>query len=283
MREWLYAQAAEQRQPGPQGSPPRQLGEPAQRRLVRTRRASHRSRAQAQGNRLARARPRPLRRHRAVRPPGLRRRNLVHRLLRPSTAWSAKLEPAPGRRCRLRPRRSTILMAEAFPLDLRRLRLHEGSIDVARDRGLRPRRARRATSSAGRAPAPRAFSGSDYDLVTMFDFPHDMGDPSVPQPCRRASLAADGTWMIVEPDGRRRVEDNPNRSVGPATGSRRWSARRRRAPRTSGLPSARKAGRRVPCICQQVRVDAVRRAPNPSTSSSKHERDDRPERQSRRS
>ncbi len=70
---------------------------------------------------------------------------------------------------------STILMAKAFPrLDLRRLRLPRG---LDRDRA-RPRR-------GGGRRGPRALRGRacgglprrGYDLVTMFDCLHDMGDP----------------------------------------------------------------------------------------------------------
>jgi hypothetical protein len=53
-------------------------------------------------------------------------------------------------------------------------------------------------------------SGSGYDLVTMFDCLHDMGDPVGAIRHVRQSLPADGTWMIVEPIAGDRVEDNFN-------------------------------------------------------------------------
>ena len=59
------------------------------------------------------------------------------------------------------------------------------------------------------APAA-SYGGEDYDLVTMFDCLHDMGDPVGAARHVRESLAADGTWMIVEPAAGDRVEDNLN-------------------------------------------------------------------------
>ena len=44
----------------------------------------------------------------------------------------------------------------------------------------------------------------------MFDCLHDMGDPVGAARHVRESLAADGTWMIVEPAAGDRVEDNLN-------------------------------------------------------------------------
>ena len=59
------------------------------------------------------------------------------------------------------------------------------------------------------APAA-AYSGSDYDLVTMFDCLHDMGDPVGAARHVRGTLKSDGTWMIVEPQAGDRIEDNLN-------------------------------------------------------------------------
>ena len=44
----------------------------------------------------------------------------------------------------------------------------------------------------------------------MFDCLHDMGDPVGAARHVRETLAADGTWMIVEPMAGDRVEDNLN-------------------------------------------------------------------------
>ncbi len=103
---------------------------------------------------------------------------------------------------------STRLMAQAFPQStLVGFDYHQGSIELAR----------KETAEAGQkgnirfevAPAAR-FPGTGYDLVTMFDCLHDMGDPVGAARHVRQALAPDGTWMIVEPLAGDRVEDNLN-------------------------------------------------------------------------
>lgn len=59
------------------------------------------------------------------------------------------------------------------------------------------------------APAA-AYEGRGYDLVTMFDCLHDMGDPVGAARHVLSTLAPDGTWMIVEPQAGAAVEDNLN-------------------------------------------------------------------------
>jgi 2-polyprenyl-3-methyl-5-hydroxy-6-metoxy-1,4-benzoquinol methylase len=103
---------------------------------------------------------------------------------------------------------STILMAQAFPAStFTGSDYHEGSIATAR------RRAEEAgvTDRVRFEVAPAAsYSGHGFDLVTMFDCLHDMGDPVGAARHVRESLASDGTWMIVEPAAGDRVEDNLN-------------------------------------------------------------------------
>jgi hypothetical protein len=60
------------------------------------------------------------------------------------------------------------------------------------------------------AAAASSAPGEGYDLVTMFDCLHDMGDPVGASRQVRETLAQDGTWMIVEPMAGDRVEDNLN-------------------------------------------------------------------------
>ena len=55
-----------------------------------------------------------------------------------------------------------------------------------------------------------AYPGTGYDLVTMFDCLHDMGDPVGAARHVRGTLKPDGTWMIVEPHAGDRVEENLN-------------------------------------------------------------------------
>jgi 2-polyprenyl-3-methyl-5-hydroxy-6-metoxy-1,4-benzoquinol methylase len=103
---------------------------------------------------------------------------------------------------------STILMASAFPRStFTGSDYHAGSIETARARaaaaGVGDRVSFHAEPAAG-------YSGEGYDLVTMFDCLHDMGDPAGAARHVLRTLAPDGTWMIVEPNAGDRVEDNLN-------------------------------------------------------------------------
>ncbi len=92
---------------------------------------------------------------------------------------------------------STVLMAAAFPEStFVGSDYHEGSIETARTRAEEADVADRVTFEV--APAA-SYPGKDYDLVTMFDCLHDMGDPAGAARHVRQSLTEDGTWMIVEP------------------------------------------------------------------------------------
>jgi SAM-dependent methyltransferase len=103
---------------------------------------------------------------------------------------------------------STILMAKAFPNStFAGSDYHDGSIETARQRAQDAGVAERVTFEV--APAA-GYSGTGYDLVTMFDCLHDMGDPAGAARHVRETLAPDGTWMIVEPAAGDRVEDNLN-------------------------------------------------------------------------
>jgi SAM-dependent methyltransferase len=103
---------------------------------------------------------------------------------------------------------STILMAEAFPGSrFHGTDYHDGSIATARERAAAAGVADRVTFEA--IPAA-SYSGEGYDLVTMFDCLHDMGDPAGAARHVRSTLAPDGTWMIVEPFAGDRVEENLN-------------------------------------------------------------------------
>jgi SAM-dependent methyltransferase len=103
---------------------------------------------------------------------------------------------------------STILMAEAYPQStFVGSDYHEGSIATARERANETGVAARVRFDHAPAAAAR---GNGYDLVTMFDSLHDMGDPVGAARHVREMLSADGTWMIVEPAAGDRVEDNLN-------------------------------------------------------------------------
>ena len=103
---------------------------------------------------------------------------------------------------------STILMAQSFPASrFVGSDYHEGSIAKARQRAAVAGVQDRVEFET--APAS-AFKGQQYDLVTMFDCLHDMGDPVGAARHVNEALAPDGTWMIVEPAAGDRVEDNLN-------------------------------------------------------------------------
>ena len=103
---------------------------------------------------------------------------------------------------------STILMAQAYPSStFVGSDYHAGSIETARERADAAgvaERVRFDTVAAADIP------GDGYDLVTMFDCLHDMGDPVGAAKRVRQVIAEDGTWMIVEPKAGDRVEDNLN-------------------------------------------------------------------------
>jgi 2-polyprenyl-3-methyl-5-hydroxy-6-metoxy-1,4-benzoquinol methylase len=103
---------------------------------------------------------------------------------------------------------STILMAQAYPNStFIGTDYHDGSIEAARSRA-------REAGVDGRVQfetTPAAASAGDgYDLVTMFDCLHDMGDPVGAARHVHGTLKPDGTWMIVEPNAADRVEGNLN-------------------------------------------------------------------------
>ena len=107
---------------------------------------------------------------------------------------------------------STLLMARAFPNStFTGYDFHAPSIEQAnvhaRSHGLSDR-VRFET-----APA-KALPEGEFDLVTMFDCLHDMGDPKGAAAHIRSRLKADGTWMIVEPIASDRAAENVASPVG---------------------------------------------------------------------
>ena len=100
-------------------------------------------------------------------------------------------------------------MAQAFPNSTFVGSDYHDGLDRDGPRAGRGGRRRRPREVRGRAARPR-FPGDGYDLVTMFDCLHDMGDPVGAARQVRETLAPDGTWLIVEPMAGDRVEDNLN-------------------------------------------------------------------------
>jgi 2-polyprenyl-3-methyl-5-hydroxy-6-metoxy-1,4-benzoquinol methylase len=102
---------------------------------------------------------------------------------------------------------STILMAKAFPKSqFVGFDYHAASIDSAK----------KAAKEAGVANCQfeiadsRKYPGTGYDLVAFFDCLHDMGDPVGAAKHVKQTLAADGTWLIVEPFAQDTMEANMN-------------------------------------------------------------------------
>jgi len=103
---------------------------------------------------------------------------------------------------------STILLAQAFPNStFTGSDYHEGSIEEARKRAAEAGVSERVTFEVASA---QTFDGHGYDLVATFDCLHDMGDPLGAARHIRSRVAADGTWLIVEPYASDRLEDNFN-------------------------------------------------------------------------
>ncbi|ARP98728.1 class I SAM-dependent methyltransferase [Pseudorhodoplanes sinuspersici] len=100
---------------------------------------------------------------------------------------------------------STMIMAKAFPnSEFVGIDFHDASVAHARRHANGVRNIR---FEVGRA---QDFAGSGFDLVTMFDALHDMGDPVGAAAHARKVLKSDGTLMLVEPKAGDRLEDNLN-------------------------------------------------------------------------
>jgi len=154
---------------------------------------------------------------------------------------------------------SSILIARQYP----RSKVvgsdnHAPSIEAARKAAADAGIGDRATFEVATA---KDYSGQGYDLVTFFDCLHDMGDPVGAARHVRETLAADGTWMIVEPNAGNRLEDNLNpvgrifysastlicvpasksQEVGLALGAQAGEARIRDVVELAGFTSFRRA------------------------------------------
>lgn len=104
---------------------------------------------------------------------------------------------------------STLLMAQAYPNSrFVGYDFHEPSIDDARrhaqDHGL-------ADNVRFEVAAAKDIAEQGFDLVTMYDCLHDMGDPRGCAAHMRNILKPGGTWMIVEPI----AGDSPAQNMNP--------------------------------------------------------------------
>lgn len=154
---------------------------------------------------------------------------------------------------------STILMAQAYPNStFLGTDPHGGSIQAARKAAAHAGVADRVQFEVAGA---KDYSGESYDLVTLFDCLHDMGDPIGALAHVRSTLADAGTMMIVEPHAGDRLEDNLNpvgrifysvstlicvpasksQEVGLALGAQAGEARTRWVAEQAGLRNFRRA------------------------------------------
>lgn len=153
---------------------------------------------------------------------------------------------------------STLLMAKAFPnCRFFGFDYHEGSIQGATESAGRQGLSGQVAFQVIKA---KEFPGEGYDLVTLFDCLHDMGDPVGAATHIRKSLAKDGTWMIVEPFANDEMKDNLNpvgrvyygfstllctpcsrsQEVGLCLGAQAGEARVREVVRAAGFSSFRR-------------------------------------------
>lgn len=154
---------------------------------------------------------------------------------------------------------STLFMAQVYPKStFHGFDYHPASIEAARQRA-------EAASVSDHAQfevaSAKTYPGENYDLVCCFDCLHDMGDPVGAAAHVRETLAPDGTFMIVEPFARDRLEDNLNpigrvyyaastmictpasldQEVGMALGAQAGEARLGEVLRQAGFTRIRKA------------------------------------------
>ena len=105
---------------------------------------------------------------------------------------------------------STLMMAKAFPNSrFFGFDPHAPSIDAARRNAKEQGIEDRVRFEVARATDYRA---EGYGLICFFDALHDMGDPVGAVRHAAATLAPDGTVMLVEPFAHDRVQDNLNLS-----------------------------------------------------------------------
>ena len=103
---------------------------------------------------------------------------------------------------------STLLMAEAYPAsEFTGYDFHEPSIEEARRHAEQHGLGARVRFEVAKA---KEISETGFDLVTMFDCLHDMGDPAGCAAQMRRIVADKGSWMIVEPIAGDKPEQNFN-------------------------------------------------------------------------
>jgi SAM-dependent methyltransferase len=103
---------------------------------------------------------------------------------------------------------STLIMAHAYPNStFVGFDYHQPSVQHAQQVAANAGLAERCHFEVATASA---YQGAGYDLVTVFDALHDLGDPVGAAAHIRQSLAPDGAFLLVEPYAGERLEDNRN-------------------------------------------------------------------------
>lgn len=103
---------------------------------------------------------------------------------------------------------STIIMAKAFPKSkFMGYDYHLESIETARNAAITAGVTENADFEVAMA---KDYKSRNLDLVTFFDCLHDMGDPVGTAKHVHDTLKPDGTWMVVEPAAKEKMEDNLN-------------------------------------------------------------------------
>lgn len=130
---------------------------------------------------------------------------------------------------------STLLMAQAFPAaEVVGFDYHPASIAAAEAKashlGL--------TNCRFEVAGATDFPGAGYELITVFDALHDMGDPVGASVHIRHALAPEGTWMIVEPAAEDSVEATSIPSAGSTTTHPPWCGCPTRSAKTLAPPWA---------------------------------------------
>ena len=154
---------------------------------------------------------------------------------------------------------STLLMAKAYPQSsFVGFDFHEPSIESAREHATENGLGDRVRFEA---VAAKDIAEDGFDLITMYDCLHDMGDPRGCAVHMRRILADDGTWMVVEPNSGDTPADNMNpvgrlfynastmiciptsldQEVGEGLGAQAGEARLSEVIRSGGFDSVRRA------------------------------------------
>ena len=154
---------------------------------------------------------------------------------------------------------STLLMAEAYPASqFVGYDFHAPSIEEARRHAVQHGLGDRVRFEVAQA---KEIAEDGFDLVTMFDCLHDMGDPAGCAAAMRRIVSDTGSWMIVEPIAGDQPEQNFNpvgrlyynastmicvptsldQEVGAALGAQAGEARLVEVIRSGGFKTVRRA------------------------------------------